>query len=387
MTKILHLCSDYAGTPLYQELVESLHTRGIDQVIYVPVRSHELVDRYRSELLSEKQYCYSKILNPASRLNYFGKINRIYNDVISRFETSTFNLTHAHFLFSDGGVAYKLKKEFNIDYIVTVRNTDINIFFRYMIHTRRFGLKILEGARKIVFLSPNYLEIMLNRYVPENLRRKFKEKSVIIPNGINEFWLKNLSSPGKMSRNTFSLIYVGEFSRNKNIKSVIKALDQLLRNGNNAELKIIGEYGDNVKQIKRLVKVRQGYITSIPRITERYDLLHLYRSADIFIMPSLYETFGLAYVEAMSQGLPVIYSKGQGFAGLYEDGKVGFEVEPKNIDEIVAKIELMAGKYEEMSKTCIKEAENYSWDRIALKFISIYKNLDTPDKNTEQHFL
>lgn len=374
MTKILHLCSDYAGTPLYQELVESLHLRGIDQVIYVPVRSHELVDRYRSELLSETQYCYSKILNPVSRLNYFAKINRIYNDVVKRLETLSFNLIHAHFLFSDGGVAYKLKKEYNIDYIVTVRNTDINTFFRYLIHTRKIGLKILESANKIVFLSPSYLEILLNRFVPDNLRRKFKEKSVIIPNGINEYWLKNLNSPGKINKQICSLIYVGEFSRNKNIRSVIKVLDQIVRNGSSAELKIIGEYGNNVKQIKRLVKTRQQYITSIPRISDRSDLMHLYRSADIFIMPSLYETFGLAYVEAMSQGLPVIYSKGQGFAGLYEDGKVGFGVEPKNIKDIVAKIELIAKNYEEMSKTCITEAGNYSWDRIALKFISIYEN-------------
>ncbi len=371
--KILHLCSDYAGTPLYQELVESLHKKGIYQVIYVPVRSEDLINKYRSNDLSEGQYCYSNILNPVLRLNYFKKINRIYRDVITRFDSSGFNLVHAHFLFSDGGVAYKLKKYFNLDYIVTVRNTDINTFFKYLIHTRKYGLDILSEAKRIVFLSPNYMELLINKYVPDNMRQQFKAKSVIIPNGINGFWLENLNKPGKFTGNKYSLIYVGEFSRNKNIHTVVKVIDQLVKEGKKTELTIIGQYGNDVVRIKRLVNKRNSYIKSVPRITDRNKLLHFYRGANIFVMPSYYETFGLAYLEAISQGLPVIYSRGQGFAGYYEDGKVGYSVCSNDTAEIVEKLELIAGRYDEISKTCIEEASAYSWDRIAAKYISLYQ--------------
>ena len=43
-------------------------------------------------------------------------------------------------------------------------------------------------------------------------------------------------------------------------------------------------------------------------------------------MPSRYETFGLVYGEAMSQGLPIIYSKGQGVDGYFKEGTVGYGV-------------------------------------------------------------
>ena len=55
-------------------------------------------------------------------------------------------------------------------------------------------------------------------------------------------------------------------------------------------------------------------------------------------MPSFPETFGLVYVEAMSQGLPIIYTKGQGIDGYFEDGKVGYPVNTKDSNDIVKKL-------------------------------------------------
>ncbi|HGK7332802.1 TPA: glycosyltransferase [Streptococcus suis] len=49
-------------------------------------------------------------------------------------------------------------------------------------------------------------------------------------------------------------------------------------------------------------------------------------------MPSFHESFGLVYAEAMSQGMPVIYTRGQGFDGQFEEGVVGFSVDC--IDEV-----------------------------------------------------
>ena len=376
MTKILHLCSDYAGTPLYKELVEALDRKGTGQVIYVPVRSADLINNYKSNEVSSAKFVYSYILNPSLRLNYFRKINKIYSDVKTRMDCSDFDLVHAHFLFSDGGVALKLKKYFDLEYIVTVRNTDINLFFKYLLHTREFGLRILIEAKKIIFLSTNYKDILLYRHVPVKLRQKIEAKSEVIPNGINAFWLDNLNKPKIMKKGMYSLIYAGEFSRNKNIESVIKVLDHLIKKGKKTELILIGQYGDNVARIERLVRKRMSCIKSIPRITARNKLLHFYRDADIFIMPSFYETFGLAYLEAMSQGLPVIYSKGQGFAGYYKDGEVGYAVDPGKIDEIVEKLEMIANNYEEISERCIEEAKNFSWDRIAMKYINLYGKAD-----------
>ena len=51
-------------------------------------------------------------------------------------------------------------------------------------------------------------------------------------------------------------------------------------------------------------------------------------------MPSIHESFGRVYAEAMTQGVPVIYSKGQGFDGIYPDGHVGYSVPSRNPEYI-----------------------------------------------------
>jgi L-malate glycosyltransferase len=372
---ILHLCSDYAGTPLYRDLVESLDKKGIQQTIYIPVRSEELINKYRSHDLLGAKYYYSYILNPYLRFNYYRKINKVYEDVRSKVKYSSLNLVHAHFLFSDGGVAYKLRKEIGLDYIVTVRNTDIHVFYKYMIHLRKYGLKILNNAQKIVFLSPTYKNTLFNQYIPSKYREKLEAKSVIIPNGVNDFWLQNLSEPKKIKGDDISLIYVGEFSKNKNITTTLEVIDRLREKRKEIHLTIIGQYGDNAYKIQKLVSKRTHYIHSLPRITEKKELLYNYRKADIFIMPSFYETFGLVYLEAMSQGLPVIYTKDQGFAGFYMDGEIGFAVHPGNVNEIVEKLEMIICRYEEISKKCINEVKNFRWELIASKYIELYTSV------------
>jgi glycosyltransferase involved in cell wall biosynthesis len=184
-----------------------------------------------------------------------------------------------------------------------------------------------------------------------------------------------LSEPKKIQKDNFSLLYVGEFSKNKNISAIVKTIDRLREKGRDIQLVLIGQYGDNVKAIAKLVSKRNMYIKSYPKIIEKNKLMHFYRNADIFIMPSFHETFGLVYLEAMSQGLPVIYTKGQGFAGYYSDGEIGYAVNPKNLNEIIQIIELITDKYEEISKRCITEVNKFTWEAVASKYIHLYKSV------------
>lgn len=373
--KVLHLCSDYAGTPLYRDLVESLDRMNIQQIIYIPVRSPDMINKYVSTSATNAVYHFPYILNPYLRLNFFRKISKIAGDVKSRIDKSTPDIVHAHFLFSDGGVAYKLKKDSGLDYIVTVRNTDINVFFKYMIHLRKFGLQILINARNIIFLSSTYKSALLNRFIPSEYHSELEAKSLIIPNGLNNFWLENISLPKTINRSHYSLIYIGEFSKNKNIPSIIKVTDSLIARGYNVQLIIIGQYGNNVREIQKLVTERENYIQSIPKIDDKQALLGYYRNSDIFLMPSFYETFGLVYLEAMSQGLPVIYTKGQGFSGYYADGEVGYAVSPSSTDEITGKIEMIIDNYGKISENCVKEVRNFTWEHIASRYAELYSKI------------
>jgi len=92
-------------------------------------------------------------------------------------------------------------------------------------------------------------------------------------------------------------------------------------------------------------------------------------------MPSYNETFGLVYLEAMSQGLPIIHTKGQGIDGYFEDGTVGYSVNPKDIDDIVEKIKMIIHNYNKISKNCYNLVDNFSWDKITQTYCNIYSSI------------
>ncbi|MFW6015829.1 MAG: glycosyltransferase, partial [bacterium] len=105
------------------------------------------------------------------------------------------------------------------------------------------------------------------------------------------------------------------------------------------------------------------------------DLMNMYRSADIFIMPSYNETFGLVYLEAMSQGLPIIYTINDGVDGYFRKGEVGYSVNPDNIDDIAKKVELIINNYDDISNKAVELSKRFSWDIISDKYIEIYSKL------------
>lgn len=104
-------------------------------------------------------------------------------------------------------------------------------------------------------------------------------------------------------------------------------------------------------------------IRYIPKQSKE-ELIKYYRNADIFVMPSYHETFGLVYAEAMSQGLPVIYTRGQGFDKQFEDGAVGYAVSDTDSIELRQKIESVSLQYKELSKKALMSVQKFKWNLI-----------------------
>ena len=89
-------------------------------------------------------------------------------------------------------------------------------------------------------------------------------------------------------------------------------------------------------------------------------------------MPSKYETFGLVYPEAMSRGLPIVYTKNQGFDKYFDDGEVGFPINYSSIEDGAEAIIKILKNYNYMSNKCIENSRLFSWRKIADKYIIIY---------------
>ena len=239
-----------------------------------------------------------------------------------------------------------------------------------MIHLRKLGVKILKDANQVVFLSEPYKDLVIERYVPESLKEEISNRVTILPNGIDKFWFDNIGVPKEEPKlPCIRLLQVGDINKNKNIETTVKAVDLLIEKGYLVELNVVGKVKDEdiFNKIKDLEYVNYlGY-------KSKQELLTIYRENDIFVLPSIHETFGLVYAEAMSQGLPVIYTRGQGFDKQFEDGEVGYVVYYSDFADITLKIEETISNYRSITKNVIESVHKFSWDNIVLRYIYLYK--------------
>jgi len=353
-------------------MFSKLDSLGVEQTIFVPISNEKLKNININYNMKNSKYIYSKNFNNLDRLIYFTKIKKIVKDSIGKINFKDIDFIHAHSLFINGGVARQLKKSQGIDYIVEIQNTDINTFFRYMKHLKNIGIKILKDASVLVFYSPSYRDYIVNRIIPKKLREEVFNKSIVIPSGINDFWLKNVYKERKVPKdNELNIVYVGTINTNKNIETTIKACELLMKQGYEVNYKVIGKIAN--EKYKSIIN-ENPFIQYIPH-SPKEDLIKHYRDSDIFIMPSKHETFGLVYAEAMSQGLPIIYTRGQGFDGQFNEGEVGYSVQYDSPEEIAERIKDILNNYEAISNNCIEKVDRFDWDKIGKEYLTLYRGL------------
>ena len=362
--KILNINLNFHVSTLYQKMAEEMISQGCSFDIYYPTEN-----RVKIKLPYLQQ---DNILTKLDRYLFRTRANKIIKRLISKENIQSYDVIHAHSLFSNGYIAYKLKQKYKIPYIVAVRNTDINLYFKKVKTKKHLGIKILESASKIILISYAYKEKLL-KYIPKKLKQLIIDKIEVIPNGIDEFWLENSIENFKelTNRKEITLLYVGKINKNKNLLLPINVCKKFIKNGFKIRYTFIGETLDK-KVLRKITK--ESFCKYIPFI-EKQQLIDYYRKNDIFIMLSKNETFGLSYIEALSQGTPILYTKGQGVDGFFENKSVGCPIEYGNEKNLENGLKYIMDNYEQLSRNALDICKLFSWKNICKKYIEIYKSI------------
>lgn len=374
MKQILHINSNYLTSKLHENLLDRLETTDMHNTVYMPIK-----EETQKNFLYESKY---EIYHPVAfqdmdKFIFTYKQRKIYQKLHQVINPKKYDVIHAHTLFTDGNVAYQLNKEYDIPYIVTVRGfTDINSFFKKRINLRKRGREILKNASEIIFLSETNRQELLNDYIKnESFIEEILNKSRILPNGIDTLYFENKGKPKKLDLSKpIKLIQVGQVKKLKNGLGSIKGIQAFTKKtGIKAELLFVGKIVEEsyAKQIK---EVGSGLVSYQPQVGIE-ELINIYRESDIYIMPSFSETFGLVYPEAMSQGLPIIYTKNQGFDGQFEDGYVGYPVQADEPEDISQKLEWLVENYEELSQNALEAFQKFNWDNLAQNYVTLYSKI------------
>ena len=371
MKKLLHLNAYYSDTTLYRDIITRLDGKW-EQFVYVP--SVIGLEHKNYTNLSTGRICYSDIIGKWDRYLYFHKISKIFKD----YQAISFNpdFIHAHNLFTDGVIAYKIHKTNKCKYIVSIRMTDLYLQYKYMFHRRGIANKALWNASAVVFLSDIHREDLLKYIKSPKLREEVKRKSYIIPNGLGQYWFDNIVSLQRDSVDTecINLLHIGRIVKYKNILRTIDAIENLIRKNIQVRLTIIGGSFSNeldfYEHFKKIIKDKQ-YITYLGAINDKDVIRDYYRQADALVVASINELFGLIYLEAISQNVPVIFGEGSGIESYLKDKGFAVGVNPYDVSSIEEGIMEMISRKESLS-VFSHFVNDFKWDHIVERLNCLY---------------
>ncbi len=210
-------------------------------------------------------------------------------------------------------------------------------------------------------------------------------KEFLVDNGINantiDIWGRGVDgdkfSPNYRSKGLISswgaeektkILFVSRLVHYKETDMLIR-LSHILRD--ETKLIITGEGPEREKMEKECDSSKTVFTG---KLVDK-ELSEVYASADLFVFPSLTDTFGNVVLEAMSSGLPVLAANEGGPTDIVQHGKTGYLIEPKKEKAFNEKINLLIDDklhYAEMKKNALKYAQSVNWNNIIQQLYQYY---------------
>jgi starch synthase len=161
----------------------------------------------------------------------------------------------------------------------------------------------------------------------------------------------------RRSDGPLKVLFVGGIGQRKGIKYLLQAVEQL--NSAQVELSLLGPAPADDRPLKAFSK----WYTYLGR-TDQAGVVRQMQQADVLVLPSVFEGFGLVIIEAMATGLPVITSTHSCGPEVIREGVDGFVLSPDDVDGLAEKIDWHARNRAEtnaMGRAARKRASEFSW--------------------------
>jgi len=287
---------------------------------------------------------------------------------------------HAHdWLVANAGIG--LKHVFRRPLLVTIHSTEIGR--RNGIH---FDYERMIHETEAWFTYEAWRVICCSDYMVSHVRWAFGlpgDKLVMVPNGVNaEVYAKTESWDLSGFRGKFALpeekivLFVGRLVHEKGVHVLVNAVPKVLGKVN-AKFIIVGN-GYMKEQLSNIVKnIGLAHKVMFTGFVDDETLRKLQKCADVSVVPSLFEPFGIVALEAMAAKSPVVVSDTGGLSEIVEHDVTGVKVYPDNPDSLawgITKVLLDEAYANRIRTNAYKEVqEKYDWYKIAQQTKAVYE--------------
>ncbi len=276
-------------------------------------------------------------------------------------EEEKIDIVHTHF-FEIGAVMSYAKLPSNVKWIHTEHSSTVNTSnVNDTIKKYSYFYKMVDKL------------IVVSTALGKSIRDNFGVESICIHNILD---IKNFEYSERQYTEKFTFVSTGNLVEIKRMDYLIQAFSTAFKNNHNVELLIIGD-GPLREELNEQIKKEgmSGRICLLGR-KSREEINDIYKNCGCFVLLSQSETFGVAYIEALATGLPVIATKCGGPEDFVNEDN-GRLVEHNDICEIVEKLEFVLNNKEYFDNKKISKniIERFMPEVISKEIIKVYKSL------------
>lgn len=282
------------------------------------------------------------------------------------------DVLHAHFT-DVGYVAGTLKQQINVPLVITEHSSLINkpVIEKQLLS---FAKTVYEQADAVIAVSPALANVIVD---------KFNIKSLYVPNIVDTDLFTYTKGE---ARKTFNFVSIGNLIFGKRMDLTIEAFYITFRDLSNVTLTIYGE-GDERSKLEGIIKkYNLENRVKLMGMCSRTVIKEKLKNSDCFVLVSRSETFGVAYIEALASGVPVIATKCGG-PEVFVNQDNGCMIPVDDFDELVKAMKYMHKNSIDFNREKISAEVKlkFSPEAISKKLLEVYKDVLELKANTKNN--
>jgi teichuronic acid biosynthesis glycosyltransferase TuaC len=277
-----------------------------------------------------------------------------------------FDIIHSHFTWPSGYIGVMLKEKYGTPVIITIHEND-DWFDQEVDMDHTLLNSVWSGADVLIRVNRKDVPVL----------KHYNDEVYTIPNGFSPAFHPIDPAFARERLDLFKdrkiIFTLGNLIKRKGFNYLIDAMEHICSQRDDVLCYIGGagpERGNLQRQIDRLhLGDKVQMLGSVPT-----DILPLWMNAcNVFVLPSLSESFGVVQIEAMACGKPVVATRNGGSEEVITSDEYGLLIDPADPEDLAEKILVTIDQTWDMEKI-LAYAERFTWENVAKEIMDVYEH-------------